>query len=186
MRRGWVVVSCGWQCDLPPGVPGLLRLEAPEALGTDGRRLTGRVYVQLQAPVDVADFLLSDRGHAAYEAADLADRDAVLVVRDQPDGPAEVIPRNNWRFSRVDGERIIPDARHIYLEGGFAKGRIYQIAYTAVGAPVLGLGMAARRDCAAWLKHGSAAEGNPRRARSDTPMPTAAHRRATPSHHGAP
>src|SRR3970282_1712892 len=31
MRRGWVVVSCGWQCDLPPGVPGLLRLEAPEA-----------------------------------------------------------------------------------------------------------------------------------------------------------
>jgi hypothetical protein len=161
MRRGWVVVSCGWQCDLPPGVPGLLRLEAPEALSPDGRRLTGRVYVQLQAPVDVADFLLSDRGHAAYEAVDLSERDAILIVRDQPDGPAEVIPRSRWRFSRVEGERIIPDARHVYLEGGFAKGRIYQLAYTAVGAPVLGLGMAALRDCAAWLKHGSAAEGNP-------------------------
>src|SRR5512132_1574504 len=103
MRRGWVVVSCGWQCDLPPGVPGLLRLEAPEALGPDGRRLTGRVYVQLQAPVDVADFLLSDRGHAAYEAADLTERDAVLVVRDQPDSAAEVIPRSRWRFARVEG-----------------------------------------------------------------------------------
>ncbi|MFI5280912.1 MAG: alpha/beta hydrolase domain-containing protein, partial [Gemmatimonadales bacterium] len=161
MRRGWVVVSCGWQCDLPPGVPGLLRLEAPEALGPDGRRLTGRVYVQLQAPVDVADFLLSDRGHAPYEAADLGEREAVLLVRDQPDGVAQVIPRSHWRFARVEGERVIPDARHIYLEGGFAKGRIYQLAYAGIGAPVLGLGMAALRDCAAWLKHDSAAEGNP-------------------------
>ena len=161
MRRGWVVVSCGWQCDLPPGLPGLLRLEAPEALLPDGRRLTGRVYVQLQAPVDVADFLLSDRGHDAYEAADLDEPGAVLVVRDQPDGPPEAIARSKWRFARVEGERVIRDARHIYLAGGFAKGQIYQLAYTAVGARVLGLGMAALRDCAAWLKHGSAAEGNP-------------------------
>ena len=160
MRRGWVVVSCGWQCDLPPGVPGLLRLQAPEALGPDGRRLTGRVYVQLQAPVDVPDFLLSDRGHEPYDAADLDEPGAVLVVRDQPDGPAETLPRARWRFARVEGGRVIPDARHIYLAGGFTKGRIYQLAYTAAGARVLGLGMAALRDCAAWLKHGSAAEGN--------------------------
>ena len=71
MRRGWVVASCGWQCDLPPEVRGLFRLHAPEALGADWRRLMGRVYVQLQAPVDVPHFLLSDRGHAPYEAADL-------------------------------------------------------------------------------------------------------------------
>lgn len=161
MRRGWVVVSCGWQCDLPPGIPGLLRLDAPEALGPDGRRLSGRVYVQLQAPVDVADFLISDRGHAPYDAADLEEPGAVLVVRDQPDGPPEVVPRSKWRFARVEGERVIPDASHVYLAGGFAKGRIYQLAYTGVGARVLGLGMAALRDCAAWLKHGSAAEGNP-------------------------
>jgi hypothetical protein len=50
MRNGWTVLSCGWQCDLPPDVPGLLRLEAPEAFAANGARLTGRVYVQLQAP----------------------------------------------------------------------------------------------------------------------------------------
>src|SRR3970282_1168170 len=147
MRRGWVVVSCGLQCDLPPRAP-------------DVRPLTGRVFVQLQAPVDVPDFLLSDRGHDPYEAADLDEPGAVLVVSDQPDGPAGAITRNHARFSRVDGERVIPDARHIYLAGGFAKGRIYQLAYTAVGARVLGLGMAALRDRAAWLKHGSAGEGH--------------------------
>src|SRR5204862_1030476 len=53
MRHGWIVVSCGWQSDLPPDVPGLFRLEAPEPVGADGRRLTGRVYVQMQAPQDV-------------------------------------------------------------------------------------------------------------------------------------
>src|SRR5215510_13757015 len=83
MRHGWTVVSCGWQCDLPPGIPGLLRLYAPEALGPNGARLTGRVYVQCQSTIDGDAFMVSDRGHEPYEAADLAQPDAVLVVRDQ-------------------------------------------------------------------------------------------------------
>jgi hypothetical protein len=161
MRRGWTVVSCGWQCDLPPDVRGLFRLQAPEALDAGGRRLTGRVYVQLQAPVDVPHFLLSDRGHAPYEAADLEERDAVLVVRDQPDGEYETIPRSRWRFARVEGGRTVPDSHHVQLDGGFTKGRLYQIAYTARGARILGLGMVALRDCAAWLRYGAAADGNP-------------------------
>jgi hypothetical protein len=161
MRRGWVVVSCGWQCDLPPDVRGLLRLDAPEPLDAYGRRLRGRVYVQLQAPVDVPHFLLSDRGHAPYEAADLGERDAVLVVRDQPDGEPETIPRSRWRFARVEGRRAVADARHIHLDGGFTKGRLYQVVYTAVGARLVSLGMVALRDCAAWLRYGSAVEGNP-------------------------
>ena len=161
MRRGWVVVSCGWQCDLPPGVRGLFRLQAPEALDAAGKRLAGRVYVQLQAPVDVPHFLVSDRGHAPYEAADLEQRDAVLVVRDQPDGEYETIPRSRWRFARVDGGRVVPDTSHVHLDGGFAKGRLYQIGYTAVGARLVGLGMVALRDGAAWLLRGGAGEGHP-------------------------
>ena len=161
MRRGWIVASCGWQCDLPAEIRGLVGLEAPDALGPGGQPLTGRLYVQLQAPVDVPHFLISDRAHRPYPAADLHEREAVLVVRDLFDGPIEVIPRERWRFARVEDGRVVPDASHVYLDGGFEKGRIYQLAYTGVGARVLGLGMAALRDCVAWLKHGSAAEGNP-------------------------
>jgi hypothetical protein len=152
MRHGWIVLSCGWQSDLPPDVPGLLRLYAPEALDANGARLHGRVYVQMQAPVDVESFMVSDRGHEAYEAAGLEQRDAVLIVRDQLDGEITLIPRERWRFR---------DARHITLDGGFTRGRIYQCVYTAVGAKVLGLGMAALRDAAAWMKYGGTAEGNP-------------------------
>jgi len=39
-------------------VPGLIRLHGVEAR-EQGQPLRGRVYVQLQAPEDVADFLLS-------------------------------------------------------------------------------------------------------------------------------
>ncbi len=160
MRRGFVVASCGWQCDLPD-VPGLLRLEAPEARAPGGAPLTGRVYTQLQAPEDVPHFLLSDRGHRAYPAADVHQPGAVLVVRDQPDGDSEIVPRERWRFARVEDGRVVSDPRWIWLEGGFRRGRLYQVAYTAIGAPVLGLGLAALRDCAAWLTHGGPAEGHP-------------------------
>jgi hypothetical protein len=160
MKRGWVVISCGWQGDLPR-VPGLLGMQTPEARDAQGRPLRGRVYTQMQPTGPVADLLLSDRGHVPYPAADLEEKDALLTVRDQPDGPATVIPRERWRFARVEGGRIVPDAGHIHLDGGFEKGRLYQITYTAEGAPVQGLAMAALRDAVAWLKHGGAAEGNP-------------------------
>jgi hypothetical protein len=160
MRRGFVVVSCGWQSDLPD-VPGLLRLQGVEARERDGSPLRGRVYVQLQAPDDVADFLLSDRAHQAYAAADLDERDAVLTVRDLPDAEPEIVPRGRWKFARAVGGGVAADPRHVWMEGGFTKGRLYHLAYTAVGAPVLGLGPVALRDCAAWLKHGDA----PARAR---------------------
>jgi hypothetical protein len=160
MRRGFVVISCGWQIDLPE-VPGLLGLRGPEALDPSGNRITGRVYTQLQTPAPATHLLLSDRGHRAYPAADLDERGAVLQVRDQPDGDATTIERGRWRFARVAGGAVVPDARYVWLEGGFEKGRLYQVAYTAVGAPVVGLGIAALRDSAAWLKHGTAHEGNP-------------------------
>jgi len=160
MRRGYTVVSCGWQCDVPE-LPGLFRLHAPEARDGAGRPLRGRVYVNLQAAEPVPHFLLSDRGHLAHPAADLEERDAVLLVRDQLDGKPTTIPRNRWRFARVAGGRVVADPRHVWLDGGFDRGRLYQVAYTAVGAPVVGLSLVALRDCVAWLKHGTAAEGNP-------------------------
>jgi hypothetical protein len=152
MRHGYTVVSCGWQCDVPE-LPGLFRLYAPEARGADGRPLRGRVYVNLQAPRPVSHFLLSDRGHLAHPAADIEEPNASLLVRDQLDGAPQTIARSSWRFARVVDGRVVADPRYVWLQGGFEKGRLYQVAYTAVGAPVLGVSFAALRDCASWLKH---------------------------------
>jgi hypothetical protein len=160
MRRGYAVVSCGWQDDLPD-LPGLFRLRGLQALDAHGQPLRGRVYTQLQSSAPASHLLLSDRGHRPYPAADPDEKDAILLVRDQLDGAATVIPRHRWRFARADRGAAVADPTHVLLEGGFEKGRIYQVVYTAIGAPVLGLGIAALRDCASWLKHGAAADGNP-------------------------
>ena len=160
MRGGWIVASCGWQDDVPH-MPGLFRLDVPEALDPQGRKLTGRVYTQMQASRDVPHFLISDRGHVPHPAADLDERDAILMVRDQPDSDAEIIPRERWRFGRVVDDRVVPDPNHVHMDGGFTKGRLYQIVYTAIGAPLHGLGIAALRECVSWLKHGDAGEGHP-------------------------
>ena len=160
MKRGFAVISCGWQGDVPE-VPGLFRMYPPEARDAAGEPLSGRVYTQVQSAGPVTHFLLSDRGHLAYPAADLDEAGALLTVRDQPDGPETPLARERWRFARVEAGRVVPDTRRIVMDGGFEKGRLYQITYTAVGAPVIGLSMASLRDSVSWLKHGGEADGNP-------------------------
>jgi hypothetical protein len=161
MRRGYVIISCGWQGDLPPGLPGLLRLHAPQARAADGSPLTGRVFAQLQTHASVSHRLLSDRGHQPYPAADVDERDAFLTVQDQPDGEPLPVPRDRWRFARVLDGRVVPDPHHLWLADGFEPGRLYRIVYTAIGAPVVGLGLAALRDAVSWLKYGAATDGHP-------------------------
>lgn len=151
LRRGFMLVACGWQVDTPD-FPALITMRQ----GQDAPGLRGRVYVQLQALEDTPNFLLSDKNHKAYPAADMDEVDAILEVRDMPDGPAERMPRRAWRFGRLDETgQYIPDPHYLCSEQGFAKGRLYQIVYTTTWAPVLGLSFAALRDCVSWCKYGS-------------------------------
>ncbi len=157
MRHGFTVAFCGWQTDVPEG---LIRLYAPEALDAQGQRLKGQAYQQFEPQKDTHELLLSDAGHKPLPSADLHDSHAVLVQRDWTDGPATVIPRGQWHFARwVDGKPA-PNADYVCLPSGFRTGKTYEIIYTSIGAPVIGLGLLAIRDCAGFLRYGSAQEGN--------------------------
>src|SRR5207249_341667 len=98
-------------------------------------------------PIDVGDGFLMRRGYVVASCG---------WQFDMPDAEPEVIPRGKWKFARAENGRATPDPRHVWLEGGFTKGRLYHVAYTATGAQVVGLGPVALRDCAAWLKSGEA------------------------------
>ncbi|MBI3971557.1 MAG: hypothetical protein HY332_09735 [Chloroflexi bacterium] len=157
MRRGWTVATCGWQWDVPRS-PALLGLEAPMAQH-DGVPLQGQAIVEIQTNVPCRDHLLANRVHRPYPAADVNDPDAVLTVRDWMDSPRTVIPRHRWRFARDPGDQRapVPDDTHVWLEAGFAPGRIYEMIYRTRICPVVGTGLIAVRDCAAWLRYGTAA-----------------------------
>jgi hypothetical protein len=160
MRQGYSVAWVGWQDDVPT-TPGLIRITVPEALDADGRSLAGKIAVTFQPDARTCVHLLSDRGHRPHPASDLNDPDAVLTVQDHEDAPHQTIPRQQWAFARLEGDRAVPDADHVHLASGFLPGKVYQVTYTTVGAPVIGLGLLAARDTVSFLRYGSAQGGNP-------------------------
>jgi hypothetical protein len=73
--------------------------------------------------------------------------DAALTFRSTIDGPAEALARDSWQFS--------PDGCSVRRSAGFDAG-LNEVIYRATGSPVAGLGLAAVRDFASYLKHGGA------------------------------
>jgi len=158
-RHGYSVLCVGIQWDTPE-LPERMRAWFPEAM-KDGQRLTGQNFVQWWPNKNGPHQLLSDAGHKPYPTADIDDPTAVLTVREHQDGEPTTIPRSRWRFAKCVDGKPVSDADYVYIESGFEAGKVYEITYTAIGAPVVGLGYLAYRDAASFLKHGSASEGNP-------------------------
>jgi hypothetical protein len=135
LRRGFTVVSCGWQHDVPRG--GRFGLTAPEAL-LDGTRLTGEVNTV--RTVDTPTSTLSlDSTYLPFD-----DTTGTLEERESPTAPGREILRDRWQFT--DGR---PEIR---LQDGFVPGKTYVVTYTAVGAPVTGIGLLALRDVVSHLR----------------------------------
>ena len=160
MRRGYTVAWCGWQHDVPRD-PGLLHMHPPEALAPDGSPLRGPVMVTLQTSAPSQVQLLSDRMHRPYPAAELDQPEATLWVRDWELGPARRIPRQEWAFARLERGEVVRDAERIHFPAGFIPGKVYQVVYTAIGAPVVGAGLLAARDMVSFLRYAPASAGNP-------------------------
>ena len=159
MRRGYTVAWCGCQHDVPDQ-PGLMRLHAPEAVTSSGP-ISGKMAVTFQPNSPSTVQFLADRMHRPYPTHDLDDPDAVLTEQEHEDAPERIIPREKWSFARLENGRLVPNAAHVHMASGFLPGKVYQVIYTATGAPVAGVGLLATRDFASFLKYGTAAQGNP-------------------------
>jgi hypothetical protein len=146
MRHGYAVAWIGWQPDVPRR-DGMMALTVPRVPGVSERV---RCEFRPNARVDVLP--LADRYHIPHPVARLDDPEAELHVREHAEAPAVTVPRGAWRF---------PDAGSVALDGGFEPGRIYECYYRAENPPVVGLGFTAVRDTAAFLRWGTAGEGNP-------------------------
>jgi hypothetical protein len=138
--HGFTLAWIGWEFDVPFG----LRLYAPIAT-QNGQPITGLVQSEWTGDQRVTTISLGDRTQIGYSVADPADPANQLTVRDHPTAERIVIPRNQWTFS---------DARHVTMRAGFEPGRIYEVIYRAKDPVVAGLGLAAVRDLASFLKYG--------------------------------
>ncbi|HEY8565585.1 MAG TPA: alpha/beta hydrolase domain-containing protein [Beijerinckiaceae bacterium] len=136
MEQGATLAWSGWQGDVTTS-PTALGLEVPVAVGTRGP-------VRLLFPFD------HDRNPASadlpYPA--VAGEPARLTVRQYPDDPPQTPPDLRFRFespTRITIERPAT---------GFDAGALYEFSYTARDSKVMGLGFAAIRDVAAYLRDG--------------------------------
>ncbi|HEV2665746.1 MAG TPA: alpha/beta hydrolase domain-containing protein, partial [Blastocatellia bacterium] len=153
---GFTLVWLGWQFDAPDG-ERTLRLYAPVATG-DGKPITGWVRSDFVFASKVFDASLGHRSQKAQPAIEPDSAEYKLTVRDTVSGERRVIPRGEWRFARsVDGHPVdgaaVPDPTRIYLESGFEPGKIYEVVYRTQNPTVVGLGLAATRDLASYLKY---------------------------------
>ena len=155
-ERGWCIAWCGWQWDVPhPSVR--LGLRAP-SVPPENRRPAGRMQLRIQPDGAADTFALTDHhvgsvgNHAPIPPLDPDDPESALFVRDHLFDPPVRIPRDRWAFARVDGDAALRGPGGVSLAGGFEAGRIYDLVYTPAECPVVGAGLLAVRDLAAWTR----------------------------------
>ena len=137
LEQGFTVVFLGWQFDVSSAQG--LTFQAPTV---PVKGLVRESYPAADSSFRRSAFALS------YCAADPQDPDARLTFRTRIDEVGREIPRAQWRFG--------PNGCSVVLAGGYQPG-LYDAIYQAKDPAVAGLGLAAIRDFASYLKYGGKA-----------------------------
>jgi hypothetical protein len=133
-RQGYTLVWVGWQFDVDRS-GDLLGIQVPAAKGAAG--------------IVRAEFTPGGREEQAiadlsgYSPIDAMAADTTLTVRDGPYGAQTTIARSRWTLR----------GNTVSLNEGFEPGRTYTVSFRSADLPVTGLGLAAFRDTASWVKH---------------------------------
>jgi Alpha/beta hydrolase domain len=163
--QGFIMVASGWQGDVLPG-GGRLTMTVPVAQNPGGGTIIGRVHTEYGLTAGPATTQNLGSGPytgtttASYETISLNNSGAVLTQRVHQDDPRELIPNNQWAFADCSTTPFpgTPSTTQICLNGGFDTNHIYELIYTAKNPTVLGLGFAAMRDLASFLRNDTSAE----------------------------
>ena len=145
MDRGYTFAWAGWQSDL-----------AADAFGLTVPRAAVNGVVRATDYVDVEDGQ-ADAGSARLGgscAADANELTAVLRISRSFNEPGELIPRSQWRFAkRGKGGEIVSDPCAFLLAKPVTKPSLVTITYRGDQPQVAGLGLAAVRDFAEFIRN---------------------------------
>ena len=170
-RAGYVVVTSGWQGDMPIDSvgPGREGINVPIARNADGSSITGRVVVRFAAGApgnvvvpfsgNVSTLSLPGPGRTP---ATLDTTKATLVAKASETqsgvgGGVVSIPSSEWVFAdcRTTPFPGKPDPSRICRNHGFDPALLYELVYTAKDPFVLGVGLAAARDVVSFFRRES-------------------------------
>ena len=147
-QQGYTLAWSGWEHDVTTGV----KIKLPVAKNPDGSSITGRVR---------AEYILEQKASTvsvtaapAYAAASTDNAGATLTRRVHQNDPRETIDNAKWAFADCASTPFPgkPDATKVCVDGGLDTDHIYELIYTAKDPVVIGIGLAATRDVAAFLR----------------------------------
>ena len=152
MRQGYTLVWSGWDATVTTG-NSRLTMTVPIARNADGSSIVGPSLEEF-----VIDNSATTTGFLSYTAASLDKSLASLSVREHYADPPTPIPASDWGYVDSSGNAI----RLLPVGTRFQQGRLYEFTYPAKDPLVVGLGFAATRDVAAFLRYAAADDdGNP-------------------------
>jgi hypothetical protein len=150
MRQGYVLLESGW--DVPPPAGKLFSVTVPIAKNPDGSPITGP---------STEEFVIDKGGTPArqrlnYPAASADKSNASLTVRkNYADAPIPV-PASEWDYADAKLSSIKLTSGNFGGPGSFGPTALYEFTYIARDPGVVGLGFAAIRDLATFLRSAKA------------------------------
>lgn len=143
MRHGFAIAGNGWDY----GATGTanMKIAVPQLTG-----LPGPSYEYL-----VFDNATTAAANLTFPANNLDKGLAKLTTRARLDDTPRVMLDSEWEYASPTQIRLLPAGTR------FQQSAIYEFTYTAKNPVVSGVGLAATRDWVSFLRHASAAEGNP-------------------------
>lgn len=146
MRQGYTFVSSGWDATAS-SADNRLTITLPVATHADGSPIVGPALEEF-----VIDNDTTTEARLSYPAASLDTSKASLTVRGRYGDAPTAVGANNWEYV---------DERTIRLQPAgttFKQGTLYELVYPATEPKVAGLGFAALRDVAVFVRHATADE----------------------------
>src|SRR6185369_17000935 len=148
MNRGFVLVSTGWDPSVGAGGGKNLRATVPVAKNPDGSSISGPVVDELVIDKNAT----RDTFALSYAAASADKSRATLTVRKNYADAPVVVPADQWDFTDDKLRAIKLTSGAFGAAGSFGPTAVYEFAYIGKDPQVHGLGLAAIRDLAAFLR----------------------------------
>lgn len=158
LSRGYIYAWCAWQGDVLKGNNRLL-MRVPYA-AINGEEVYGIHRTEYQVgsstkTLNLGSGFFTGTSHHSYETINQDNSEFTLTKRILESDSRDTVPVGEWAFSDCSLRRFpgVPNEKKISLKDEFQPGYIYELIYEAKNPLVLGLGFAAIRDFASFMRY---------------------------------
>ena len=138
MNQGYSILFSGWDVSVPAG----FTIKAPLAVNPDGSPIVG---------MSIEEFVIDDNrttgGPLTYQAATFDKSKAALTMRVRYEDRPTAVPADQWEYANEAGTAI-----KLVGDQTLRQGTLYEFVYLAKNPVVAGIGFAAIRDLASFVR----------------------------------